>query len=92
MLNTRQNPGQIGQKGSLKTGDGKLKRDSLSVMLFPPRIGDKLVALNNHANNSYQATTGALYSENGRGANQWGQWIRINGQVYALWSNVQYDE
>ncbi|PLM43512.1 DUF1176 domain-containing protein, partial [Klebsiella michiganensis] len=28
---------------------------------------------------------GALYSLNGRGANQWSHWVRINGQVYALW-------
>ncbi|MTH47107.1 DUF1176 domain-containing protein [Intestinirhabdus alba] len=36
--------------------------------------------------------TGALFSENGRGANQWGQWVRINGQVYALWFNGVFGE
>lgn len=35
---------------------------------------------------------GALFSENGRGANQWGQWVRINGQIYALWFNGLYGE
>ena len=35
---------------------------------------------------------GALFSENGRGANQWSQWIEINGQVYALWFNGNFGE
>jgi hypothetical protein len=35
---------------------------------------------------------GALYSLNGRGANQWSHWVRINGQVYALWYNGQFGE
>lgn len=35
---------------------------------------------------------GALFSLNGRGANQWSQWVRINGQVYALWYNGQFGE
>ncbi|MFG3825070.1 DUF1176 domain-containing protein, partial [Escherichia coli] len=35
---------------------------------------------------------GALFSESGRGANQWSQWVRINGQVYALWYNGQFGE
>ncbi|MRT51200.1 DUF1176 domain-containing protein [Raoultella sp. RIT712] len=35
---------------------------------------------------------GALFSLNGRGANQWNQWVRINGQVYALWYNGQFGE
>lgn len=35
---------------------------------------------------------GALYSINDRGANQWGRWIRINGQVYALWFNGVFGE
>ena len=29
---------------------------------------------------------------NGRGANQWSHWVRINGQVYALWYNGQFGE
>ncbi|ECJ3935905.1 hypothetical protein YT28_02735 [Salmonella enterica subsp. salamae] len=56
------------------------------------RIGDKFFDINNNAENDTQAITGALYSENGRGANQWGQWVRINDQVYALWFNGEYDE
>ena len=35
---------------------------------------------------------GVLFSLNGRGANQWSQWVRINGQVYALWYNGQFGE
>lgn len=35
---------------------------------------------------------GALYSLNGRSANQWSRWVRINGQVYALWYNGQFGE
>ena len=35
---------------------------------------------------------GAIYSINDRGANQWGRWIRINGQVYALWFNGVFGE
>lgn len=35
---------------------------------------------------------GALFSENGRGANQWSQWVEINGQVYALWFNGNFGE
>ncbi|MCU6319177.1 DUF1176 domain-containing protein [Klebsiella aerogenes] len=35
---------------------------------------------------------GALYSINDRGANQWSRWIRINGQVYALWFNGVFGE
>ncbi|MCS5960548.1 hypothetical protein LNP74_15405 [Klebsiella pneumoniae subsp. pneumoniae] len=30
-----------------------------------------------------------LFSINGRGANQWNHWVKINGQVYALWYNGQ---
>mgnify|MGYP001091487328 FL=1 len=35
---------------------------------------------------------GALFSINGRGANQWNHWVKINGQVYALWYNGQFGE
>ncbi|WP_039054730.1 hypothetical protein [Enterobacter sp. Bisph1] len=56
------------------------------------RVGDKFIAINNHTDNGAHAITGALYSENGRGANQWSEWVRINGQVYALWFNGEYDE
>ncbi|TLV23442.1 DUF1176 domain-containing protein [Klebsiella indica] len=35
---------------------------------------------------------GAIYSLNERGANQWSHWVRINGQVYALWYNGQFGE
>ena len=35
---------------------------------------------------------GALFSINGRGANQWNHWVQINGQVYALWYNGQFGE
>lgn len=56
------------------------------------RVGDKFVDINNNTKNEGQAITGALYSENGRGANQWGEWVRINDQVYALWFNGEYDE
>jgi len=56
------------------------------------RVGDKFVDINNYTENDTQVITGALYSENGRGANQWGQWVRINNQVYALWFNGEYDE
>lgn len=35
---------------------------------------------------------GALFSESGRGTNQWSQWVRIHGQVYALWYNGQFGE
>ncbi len=31
-------------------------------------------------------------SINGRGANQWNHWVKINGQVYALWYNGQFGE
>ncbi|AFJ47097.1 hypothetical protein [Shimwellia blattae] len=55
------------------------------------RSGDKFIDINNTKNDS-QAITGVLYSENGRGANQWGQWVRINDQVYALWFNGKYAE
>ncbi|MDZ7320813.1 hypothetical protein N4G41_04105 [Kosakonia sacchari] len=56
------------------------------------RVGDKFVDINNNAEDDTQVITGALYSENGRGANQWGQWVRINDQAYALWFNGEYDE
>ncbi|HCM6451608.1 TPA: DUF1176 domain-containing protein [Klebsiella pneumoniae] len=35
---------------------------------------------------------GALFSINGRGANQWNHWVKINGQVYSLWYNGQFGE
>ncbi|MFC0227256.1 DUF1176 domain-containing protein [Serratia aquatilis] len=37
-------------------------------------------------------TPGELFSENGRGANQWSKWVEINGQVYALWFNGVFGE
>jgi hypothetical protein len=37
------------------------------------------------------AYPGAVFPQR-RGANQWNQWVRINGQVYALWYNGQFGE
>ncbi|SQC48831.1 Uncharacterised protein [Klebsiella pneumoniae] len=41
---------------------------------------------------SMPGVPGALFSINGRGANQWNHWVKINGQVYALWYNGQFGE
>lgn len=56
------------------------------------RGGDKFFAVNEDPYGDDFGVSGALYSENGRGANQWGQWVRINGQIYALWLNGIYGE
>lgn len=48
--------------------------------------------VNENANDDDFGVPGALFSENGRGANQWSQWVRINGQVYALWFNGVFGE
>lgn len=55
--------------------------------------GDKaFVVVNGKPDDDDFDVPGALFSENGRGANQWSQWVRINGQVYALWYNGLYNE
>ncbi|CBG89917.1 DUF1176 domain-containing protein [Citrobacter rodentium] len=50
------------------------------------------LTVNENANDDDVGVPGALFSENGRGANQWSQWVRINGQVYALWFNGVFGE
>ncbi|UNK61034.1 DUF1176 domain-containing protein [Buttiauxella ferragutiae] len=47
---------------------------------------------NPRADRSSHDGFGPFFSENGRGANQWSEWVRINGQVYALWFNGQFGE
>ncbi|WP_337264500.1 MULTISPECIES: DUF1176 domain-containing protein [unclassified Serratia (in: enterobacteria)] len=47
---------------------------------------------NNDVDDNESSLSGELFSENGRGANQWSQWIEINGQVYALWFNGMFGE
>lgn len=54
------------------------------------RSGDKFLPVDENSDDF--GVTGALFSENGRGANQWSQWVRINGQVYALWFNGVFGE
>ncbi|WP_336284407.1 DUF1176 domain-containing protein [Citrobacter arsenatis] len=55
--------------------------------------GDKaFFAVNGKPDDDDFGVPGALFSENGRGANQWSQWVRINGKVYALWYNGLYNE
>lgn len=60
------------------------------------RSGDSFEAVNdadsNDDDNFDAGVSGAIYSINDRGANQWGQWVRINGQVYALWFNGVFGE
>jgi hypothetical protein len=46
----------------------------------------------NEDDNFDAGVPGALYSINDRGANQWDHWVRINGQVYALWFNGVFGE
>lgn len=47
---------------------------------------------NDDANKDDFETPGVLFSENGRGANQWSQWIEINDQLYAVWFNGNFGE
>jgi hypothetical protein len=60
------------------------------------RNGDAFEAVNSddsgNGDDFDAGVPGALYSLNGRGANQWSHWVRINGQVYALWYNGQFGE
>ncbi|WP_213134685.1 DUF1176 domain-containing protein [Citrobacter sp. FP75] len=56
------------------------------------RSEDKFIAISGNADDDDFGLPGALFSENGRGANQWSQWVRISGQVYALWFNGQFGE
>ncbi|POT57058.1 DUF1176 domain-containing protein [Citrobacter amalonaticus] len=56
------------------------------------RGDDRFFALSRTPDDDDFGVPGALFSENGRGANQWSQWVRINGQVYALWFNGLYNE
>ena len=56
------------------------------------RGDNAFVVVNGKQDDDDFGVPGALFSENGRGANQWSQWVRINGKVYALWYNGLYNE
>ncbi|SUX70935.1 Uncharacterised protein [Citrobacter braakii] len=56
------------------------------------RGDNAFVVVNGKQDDDNFGVPGALFSENGRGANQWSQWVRINGKVYALWYNGLYNE
>ncbi|MFV9330028.1 DUF1176 domain-containing protein [Citrobacter europaeus] len=56
------------------------------------RVDNAFVVVNGKQDDDDFGVPGALFSENGRGANQWSQWVRINGKVYALWYNGLYNE
>ncbi|VCV54936.1 hypothetical protein BANRA_05300 [Klebsiella pneumoniae] len=56
-------------------------------MILPPSTADS-----DNGDDFDAGVPGALFSINGRGANQWNHWVKINGQVYALWYNGQFGE
>ena len=56
------------------------------------RGDDAFFVVNGKQDDDDFGVPGALFSENGRGANQWSQWVRINSKVYALWYNGLYNE